>query len=75
MNRYRGFHTGRLSENALPKMCVTNLWGSRSNFGSVAGYVTQIRIGFIRKVGACRLGELVFGQSAGRGDTGDQSPA
>ncbi len=33
--------------------------------GSVAGYVTQIRIGFTRKVGACRLGELVFGQAAG----------
>ena len=55
----------RLPENALPKMCVTGLWGNRPDLGSVASYVPQIRVGFTRKVGACRLGELVFGQAPG----------
>ena len=45
-------------------MCVTGLWGNRLDMGSVAGYVTHIHVDFTRKVGACRLGKLVFGQSA-----------
>lgn len=46
---------GRAVRHGMAKLC------------KASGCILRIRIGFTRKVRTCRLGKLVFGQSAGEG--------